>query len=51
MAFILLSVMNITVSVFVETMILSWIESWKEQHLFEMEIFSNIINVLAVTFF
>ncbi len=27
-----------------------WIESWKEQHLFEIEIFSNIINVFTVTF-
>ncbi len=27
-----------------------WIESSKEQHLFETEIFCNIINVLTVTF-
>ncbi len=27
-----------------------WIESSKEQHLFEIEIFCNIINVITVTF-
>ncbi len=30
--------------------ILWWIESSKEQHLFETEIFCNIINVFTVTF-
>ncbi len=30
--------------------ILWWIESSKEQHLFEMEIFCNILNVFTVTF-
>ncbi len=27
-----------------------WIESSKEQHLFEIQFFYNIINVLTVTF-
>ncbi len=26
------------------------VESWKEQHLFESEIFCNIINAFTVTF-
>ncbi len=30
--------------------IIWWIESLKEQHLFAVEIFSNIINVFLVTF-
>ncbi len=30
--------------------ILSWIQSSKEQHLFEILIFCNIINVFTVTF-
>jgi len=44
----------VLLNVFVETdtffIILWWIESWKEQHFIEIEIFCIIINVNTVTF-
>ncbi len=40
----------VEIVVFFYFRILSWILSWKEQHLFKIEIFSNILIVLTVTF-
>ncbi len=53
MVVIIINVENsFVINIFVETMtiilgILCWIESSKEQHLIETEIFCNIINVFS----
>ncbi len=42
---------TVVLNIFVETeIIIWWIESSKEQHLFEIEIFCNVINVFTITF-
>ncbi len=48
--FLLINILVETVFVCFFSMIIWSIKSSKEQHLFEIEIFWNIVNVLIVTF-
>ncbi len=48
---LLSSMLNSTVKVMIIVFRIIWIESLKEQHLFEMEIFYNIKNVFTSYYF